>query len=106
MGRSSTSDTPEHERKNGRPHDLRYVSLHLARKSNKRPQSVTTPKERPRVLWIPLGSGMFRVILLAVLAAGFALYGLIRHFTHPYQSMLAPEGSVEIPAPEIEPLDQ
>jgi hypothetical protein len=78
----------------------------LARKSNKRPQSVTSPPEKPRVRRVAFGTAMFRVVILAVLAAGFAVYGLIRHFTHPYRSMLAPAGdSVEIQAPEIQPID-
>jgi hypothetical protein len=76
----------------------------LARKSNKRPQSVTKPKEQPRARRIALGSSMVRMVVLAILAAGFALYGLIRHFTNPYRSMLSPAESVEIPAPEVEAL--
>jgi hypothetical protein len=77
----------------------------LARKSNK-PRSVTAPQERPRARKVVLRGGAFRIVVLAVFAAGFAVYGLWRHFTHPYQPMLVPSepsDSVEIPAPEIEP---
>ncbi len=100
-----TPQCSDQQHADGGPHDLRYVSLALARKSNKRPQSVTTPEEHPEVRKVVLGSGLLRIVLLALFAAGFAVYGLWRHFTHPYKSMLAPDDSVEIPAPEIQPLD-
>lgn len=105
MGRSPATQRSQHERSNGGPHDLRYVSLALARKSNK-PSSVTTPKPRPQAKKVVLGASLLRIVLLAVFAAGFAIYGLWRHFTHPYKPMLVPaDDSVEIPAPEIQPID-
>lgn len=78
-----------------------WFSLDLTRKSNK-PRAVTQPKERPQARRISFAPAALRVVVVAVLALAFALYGLVRHFTHPMRSMLEPAGSVEIPAPEIE----
>jgi hypothetical protein len=66
----------------------------------KKPRSITTPKERPQVKRVQiLGSGMLRIVLLAALAVGASIYGVVRHFSHPYKSMIVQPQEAE---PEIE----
>lgn len=74
----------------------------MPRKSTKRPVSVTTPRELPRARRIAFGTALMRIVLIALLAAGASVWALWRHFTHPFKSMLVPEGSTSLPAPEVE----
>lgn len=57
-----------------------------------KPKSITAPlPEKPQVKRVQLlGSGTLKIILLATLAAGASIYGVVRHFTHPYKTMLVP----------------
>jgi hypothetical protein len=51
---------------------------------------------------IAFGTAVARIVLVAALAVGASVWGLVRHFTHPFKPMLVPEGSTALPAPEIE----
>lgn len=65
-----------------------------------KPRSITTPEEKPQIRRVEiLSSGVLRIILFAAIAVGASVYGVVRHFTHPFKSMLAPPPT---PEPEIE----
>lgn len=71
----------------------------MPRKSTKRPTSVTSPPERPKPQRVAFGAALARIVLVALLATVASVWALVRHFSHPFQSMLVP---AEPSASEVE----
>jgi hypothetical protein len=78
----------------------------------KRPASITNPPEKPRLRAgrhpSVVAPPVLRVFLLAAISVSAAAWGLWRYYTHRPEPMLrpAPSGSVELPAPELVPVDR
>jgi hypothetical protein len=70
----------------------------MSKKSKVR--SITTPRQRPEIRRVNvLSSGMLKILLMAALAVGASIYGVVRHLSHPFKSMIVPAPSAE---PEME----